>query len=156
MKALILTADAFEEAELLVPYYRLREEGIPVDVAAPRSGRLRGEHGYPFQADKAFAEIGSLGHDLLIVPGGRAAEALAEDRAAVKIATWFVEEKHTAAAICHGPLVFVATGLMEEREMTGHPSCAPRACATSTRRLRPTAMSSPRAGPRTCRPSCAS
>jgi len=33
MKALILSADNFEDTELLVPYYRLQEEGIQVDIA---------------------------------------------------------------------------------------------------------------------------
>lgn len=124
MKALILTADGFEEAELLVPYYRLREEGIPVDIAAPSRGRIRGEHGYPVEATKAFADIAALEHDVLVVPGGRAAETVAEDKAAIRIAVWFLEEKRPVAAICHGPLLLAATGLMEEREATGHPSTA--------------------------------
>ena len=34
MKGLILTADDFQEAEFLVPYYRLQEEGLAVDLPA--------------------------------------------------------------------------------------------------------------------------
>jgi protease I len=122
MKGLILTADDFEEAELLVPYYRLQEAGLAVDVAAPRRGRVRGKHGYPFEAPMSFADIAPLQHDALVIPGGPAAEALADDKAAVRIAVWFLEEHRPVAAICHGPLVLVETGLMEEREATGHPS----------------------------------
>jgi len=124
MKGLILTADDFEEAELLVPYYRLQEEGLAVDIAAPRRGRVRGEHGYPIEANRAFADVAPLQHDVLVIPGGPAAEALADDKAAVRIAVWFIEEHRPIAAICHGPLVLVETGLMEEREATGHPSIA--------------------------------
>lgn len=32
MKALIISADNFEDSELLVPYYRLKEEGLDVDI----------------------------------------------------------------------------------------------------------------------------
>lgn len=124
MKALILTANGFEEAELLVPCYRLREEGVPVHIAAPARGRLRGEHGYPIEADRAFGDITPLEHDVLVVPGGRAAETVAEDAAATRSAVWFIEEKRPVGAICHGPLVLAAPGLMEEREATGHPSTA--------------------------------
>jgi len=42
MRALIISADQFEDSELLVPFYRLREEGIPVDVAAPAGGPSQG------------------------------------------------------------------------------------------------------------------
>lgn len=33
MRALIISADNFEDTELLVPYYRLKEKGIQVDIA---------------------------------------------------------------------------------------------------------------------------
>jgi len=124
MKGLILTADDFEEAELLVPYYRFQEEGVAMDIAAPRRGRLRGEHGYPVEANRAFADVAALEHDVLVIPGGPAAEALTDDKAAVRIAVWFIEEHRPIGAICHGPLVLVETGLMEQREATGHPSIA--------------------------------
>jgi protease I len=44
MKALMLSADAFEDSELLVPYYRLQEAGYRVDVAAEKAGVIRGMH----------------------------------------------------------------------------------------------------------------
>ena len=124
MRGLILTDDDFEEAELLVPYYRLQEVGLEVDIAAPRRGRVRGEHGYPVEAGKALADVAPLQHDVLVIPGGPAAEALSDDKTALKIAAWFIEGHRPVAAICHGPLVLVATGLMEQREATGHPSIA--------------------------------
>jgi len=124
MKALILTADQFEDSELLVPYYRLREEGVAVDIAAPARGPLRGEHGYKVEATRSLAEVRPGEYDLLIVPGGRAPEALSEEKAALRIAEWFFERERPVAAICHGPLVLAATGLMEERHATCHPSIA--------------------------------
>ncbi len=37
MRALILAADRVEDCEMLYPLYRLREEGIDSDVAAPEA-----------------------------------------------------------------------------------------------------------------------
>jgi protease I len=34
MKALIISADHFEDAELLFPFCRLKEEGFGVDIAS--------------------------------------------------------------------------------------------------------------------------
>ena len=34
MKALILSANNFEESELLVPYYRLKEAGVEVTLVS--------------------------------------------------------------------------------------------------------------------------
>ena len=57
MKALIISADNFEDTELLVPYYRLKEEGIQVDIASIRKGKIKGKHGYEVDVDKTLKEI---------------------------------------------------------------------------------------------------
>lgn len=124
MKALILSADDFEDTELLVPYYRLKEEDVEVDIVAPSRGIIRGKHGYEVEATHAPAEVAPDEYELLIIPGGLAAEALSDNRAAVRIAEWFLEERKPIAAIYHGPLVLVATGLLEERHATCHASVA--------------------------------
>jgi len=46
MKALILSADNFEDSELLAPYYRLKGVGVEVDVASVKLGSIIGKHGY--------------------------------------------------------------------------------------------------------------
>ena len=37
---IVLTADKFEDFELCVPYFRMMEEGVAVDVAAPAKETL--------------------------------------------------------------------------------------------------------------------
>ncbi|TES85401.1 type 1 glutamine amidotransferase, partial [Candidatus Aerophobetes bacterium] len=75
MRALIVSADNFEDSELLVPYYRLREEGIEVDIASMRKGKIRGKRSYEVEVDKTLEEVRSDDYDLLILPGGKAPEA---------------------------------------------------------------------------------
>jgi protease I len=41
MKALVISANNFEDIELLVPYYWLREEGIDVEVASLHKESLK-------------------------------------------------------------------------------------------------------------------
>ena len=70
-KVVILTADKFEDLELFVPYFRLLEAGIQVDVAAPAIERITGENGYWFEnVDKTIAEVNPDDYDLLFIPGG--------------------------------------------------------------------------------------
>lgn len=124
MKALILTADGFEDSEVLVPYYRLQEEDVQVDIVAPIRGTLRGEHGYTVEATRSVNEVQPGDYDLLVIPGGPAAERLSDDKTALRIAEWFLEQRKPVAAICHGPLVLLETGLMDERQATCHASIA--------------------------------
>jgi protease I len=57
MKALIISADNFEDSELLVPYYRFKEAGIEVEVASLGREKLKGKHGYEVAVDKTIAEV---------------------------------------------------------------------------------------------------
>lgn len=71
MKGLIISADQFEDSELLVPYYRLLEEGIAARIAAPVRGTITGKHGYGVTADLALAEVAADDYTILILPGER-------------------------------------------------------------------------------------
>jgi protease I len=53
-RAVILTADRFEDLEVLYPYFRLLEEGIHVDISAPNKEQLHGEHGYGVEPTKTM------------------------------------------------------------------------------------------------------
>jgi protease I len=75
-KALILTADKFEDMELFFPYFRLLEEKIEVDIAAPENGHIEGEHGYGLEIEKTFEEIQPQNYDILLIPGGAPMEHL--------------------------------------------------------------------------------
>lgn len=57
MKALILSADDFEDSELLTPYRRMKEERIDVDIASIRKGTITGKHGYQIAVDKTLEEV---------------------------------------------------------------------------------------------------
>lgn len=120
-KALILTADRFEDLEVLYPKYRLEEEDWEVAVAAPEVKEIRGEHGYPVEASVAIAEADPSGYDLLIIPGGSADGAprtVRNIKEAQAIAKIFFEENKPVASICHGPYTLVSANVLKGRRLT--------------------------------------
>ena len=118
MKALIISADNFEDSELLFPYYRLKEEGIEVEVATPSCGTIRGKHGYEVKADRKIADIDPDDYDLLVLPGGKAPETVRKEAAALAICRRFFELNKPVAAICHGPQTLISAGLLKGRRAT--------------------------------------
>lgn len=124
MKALIISADHFEDSELLVAYYRLLEAGIEVDIAAIRRGKINGKHGYQVDANKALKDINPDDYALLILPGGKAPAALRKEAAALRIAQAFFAASKPVAAICHGPQILITAGLLRGRRATCYHSVA--------------------------------
>ena len=118
MKALIITADNFEDTELLFPLYRLREEGVIVDIASIKRGKIKGKHGYEVEANISLKEIIPDGYFLLVLPGGRAPEKLRREKEALEIARHFFRENKPVSAICHGPQILVSAGLLKGRRAT--------------------------------------
>jgi archaeal arginyl aminopeptidase len=123
LKAIILTANEFEDMELFFPLFRLLEEGVEVDVAAPQAGVIYGEHGYSLQITKTIAEVDPDQYDLLVVPGGSPGGAPATVRKVKKaqeIAQAFFAKNKPVASICHGPWLLVSAGLVRGRHLTSY------------------------------------
>ncbi len=114
-RAVILTADKFEDMELFFPYFRLIEEGFEVDVAAPEKGGIRGEHGYSFEVDRTFDDVNPNDYDLLIILGGSpdgAPATVRMNKRAQEIARAFFAAEKPVASICHDPWTLVSAGLV--------------------------------------------
>lgn len=124
MKALIVSADHFEDSELLFPLYRLQEAGLAVDVASISKGNIRGKYGYEVVVDKALAEVDPQAYDLLVLPGGKAPATLRKEAAAIAIAQDFMRGDKPVAAICHGPQILISAGVLVGRRATCYRSVA--------------------------------
>ncbi len=118
MKALFISADRYEDVELLAPYYRFLEEGIEADIASMKKGPIMGKHGYEVEATKTLAQVAPDEYDLLVLPGGRAPEAVRKEPKAVEIARDFFMKGKPVAAICHGPQILITAGLLKGRRAT--------------------------------------
>jgi len=118
MKVLLLSSDYFEDLELFVPYYRLKEEGIPVEIGSDKTGKIMGKHGYEVTVDKTLSEITPEDYDVLMLPGGKAPAALRQEPSALAIAKVFVQNDRLVAAICHGPQILISAGVLKNRHAT--------------------------------------
>ena len=123
-RAIILTADGFEDFELFFPYFRFMEEGVAVDVAAPAKEKITGENGYFFEnVDLTIDEVDPQQYDLLFIPGGSpqgAPTTVRHSKKAQEIARAFFKANKPVAAICHGPYLLVSANVVVGRRLTSY------------------------------------
>jgi protease I len=120
-KAIILTANEFEDMELFFPYFRLLEAGVDVDVAGPKKGNIQGENGYGFEIGMTFDEVKPDDYDLLIIPGGSprgAPMTVRRNLKALEITKSFFAKNKPVASICHGPYTLISAGVVRGRKAT--------------------------------------
>lgn len=123
VRALVLTADKFEDMELFVPYFRLLDAGARVDIASPTMDDIAGEHGYTVAPDLLIDDANPDDYDLLLIPGGFPDGAPATVRGipkAQEIARSFFDKNKPVASICHGPWLLVSADLVRGRRLTSY------------------------------------
>ena len=118
MKALIISADNFEDTELLVPYYRLKEANLTVAVASISRGVIQGKRGYEVAAYKTLDDVNPDDYAILILPGGEAPMLLRKEPKVLEIARSFFVRNKPVAAICHGPQILISAQLLQGRHAT--------------------------------------
>ena len=122
-KAIVLTADKFEDMEVFFPVFRLLEAGWKVDIAAPKMGPMTGENGYGLKPDMTIDEVDPDAYDLLIIPGGSPDGAPAKVRKIKKaheIAQSFFAKNKPVGSICHGPWTLADAGVVKGRKLTSY------------------------------------
>ncbi len=124
MKALIISGNQFEDSELLVPWYRLLEENIDVDIASIKAGSITGKHGYTVMAKYSLEEIDPPSYWLLLLPGGKAPAKLRENSDLLTIVRHFFDENKAVAAICHGPQILVSAKVLSGKKATCYKNIA--------------------------------
>ncbi|MDZ7820354.1 MAG: type 1 glutamine amidotransferase domain-containing protein [Candidatus Marinimicrobia bacterium] len=127
MRVLIISADKFEDTELLCPMNRLLEEGCIVDVASFEKGRIKGKKGYEVKVNIRLDELPddpAGAYDLLLLPGGKAPAKLRRNEKVLETARSFDRAGKPVAAICHAPQILISAGLMEGRRATAYSAVA--------------------------------
>ena len=140
-RILIIGGDAAEALEILYPYFSLREEGWIVEIAAQRKTTIKTvvhdfepgwetyteKLGYRWEPDKTFDEVDPEEYDGLVIPGGRLPEYIRLNEKVREIVRHFLEKDKPIAAICHAPLVLVASApdKLRGRKMTSYIAVKP-------------------------------
>jgi protease I len=140
-KLLLLAGDFVEDYEIMVPFQALQMVGHTVDAVCP--GKKKGEQvrtaihdfegdqtytekrGHNFTLNATFDEIDVTTYDALVVPGGRAPEYLRLNDKVLEIVRHFDRTNRPIAALCHGPQLLAAAGILKGRTLNAYPACAP-------------------------------
>lgn len=125
MRVLIISADGFEDEELLAPKTQLEQDGATVHLATPGGKPIHGKRGAQVAADAAIERVDAACYDVLVLPGGKAPAQLRNDPAVLAIAREFMTSGRTVAAVCHGPQILVSADLLRGRRATAYASVAP-------------------------------
>ena len=122
-KVVILSADGFEQSELLEPKKALEAAGAEVQVVSLKSGQIRGwdkkDWGQSVDVDAVIADVNPEDYDALMLPGGVLnPDKLRQDENVIEFVTTFLTSRKPIAAICHGPQTLIETGMLKGRKMT--------------------------------------
>ena len=138
---LMLVGDYVEDYEVMVPFQMLLMVGHKVHAVCP--GKKAGEtvataihdfegdqtysekRGHNFSLNATFDEINEDDYDALVIPGGRAPEYLRLNARVIEIVKHFDQTKKPIAAICHGPQILVAAGVIAGKTCTAYPALQP-------------------------------
>lgn len=124
-----LSADGFEQSELLKPVEALQLHGAKVDVITPDGEPIRGwtddNWGQTIAADRSLEGVDPSDYDGLLLPGGVInSDALRQLPKAREFVRHFMTEGKPTFAICHGSQVLIDADLVEARHMTSYPAIA--------------------------------
>jgi protease I len=115
----ILAENMYQEMELWVPYYRLREEGAEVKVVGAGGAKsYTSKHGYPVPVDVQADQVKAVEFDAVIVPGGYAPDMMRRHPAMVSLVREAAQQGKVVAAICHAGWMLVSAGILKGRRAT--------------------------------------
>ncbi|MGL4317177.1 MAG: DJ-1/PfpI family protein [Pseudomonas sp.] len=138
---LMLVGDYVEDYETMVPFQALQMVGHTVHAVCP--GKNAGDTvrtaihdfegdqtysekpGHNFALNFAFDQVRAEDYHGLVIPGGRAPEYLRLNEQVIKLVQAFAAAGKPIAAVCHGPQLLAAAGVLEGRSCSAYPACAP-------------------------------
>jgi protease I len=138
---LMLVCDYVEDYEVMVPFQALQMVGHVVHAVCP--GKKAGEsvrtaihdfegdqtysekRGHNFTLNADFAQVKPEAYDALVIPGGRAPEYLRLNPRVLEIVRHFGTAAKPIAAICHGPQILAAAGVVKGRKCSCYPAVGP-------------------------------
>ena len=140
-KILMIVGDYVEDYEAMVPFQMLLMVGHHVDAVCPSKAAgdsvvtaihdFEGEQtysekrGHNFRLNASFDAVDPQSYDALILPGGRSPEYLRLNPQVLTIVRHFAKRDQPIAAICHGPQILAAAGVLKGKSCSAYPAIAP-------------------------------
>ncbi len=124
-KVVIITAQNFQDEEVIYPYYRFMEEDIIVDIATPDKIACFGKYGVPARVTVDTMDLKVENYDAVIIPGGfEAPDRLRLRKEVLSFVKNMYEKNKLVAAICHGPWICISAGILKGKKATSYISIA--------------------------------
>jgi len=119
-KIACLLASGFEDSEFDIPRQRLAQAGYQVEVIGAKAGdELKGDKGrITTRVARAIDDARPEDYEGLLIPGGHSPDTLRADQRFVAFVRAFDQTKRPLAAVCHGPQLLIAAGLVKGRTLT--------------------------------------
>ena len=140
-KVLLLCGDFTEDYETMVPFQSMSMLGYQVDAVCPdkKAGEtvctavhdFLGEQtyselrGHNFALTANFDEVKTEDYEGLFITGGRAPEYIRLNARVLEIVREIFAANKPVAAICHGPQVLAAAGVLAGYKATAYPAVGP-------------------------------
>jgi len=140
-RVLMLVGDFVEDYEAMVPFQMMKMVGLEVDTVCPdkKAGDKVKTAIHDFEGDQTYSEkpghnfaitadfdgINPENYDGLVIPGGRAPEYIRLNERVLEIVRNFAESNKPVAAICHGPQILAAAGVIAGRSCSAYPAVGP-------------------------------
>ena len=140
-KILLLAGDYVEDYEIMVPFQALKMLGFEVHAVCPdkKAGDIvhtaihdfegaqtySEKPGHNFALTYNFDDVNSDDYVGLVIPGGRAPEYLRLNPRILEIVREFDKAGKPIAAVCHGPQILAASGIIAGKSISAYPACSP-------------------------------
>lgn len=140
-KILMLVGDFTEDYETMVPFQALSVLGYQVDAVCPdkKAGDVVRTAVHDFLGDQTYSEkpghnfalnadfdsVNTADYAGLFITGGRAPEYIRLNARVIEIVQEFFKDNKPVAAICHGPQVLTAAGVLKGYKATAYPAVGP-------------------------------
>lgn len=137
-RVLFIVGDFVEDYEVMVPYQMLLMVGHHCDAVCPDKAAgdfvataihdFEGHQtysekpGHRFRLNADFSKIDPNQYDALVLPGGRAPEYLRLNAKVLDIVKHFATQNKPIAAICHGPQILAAAGVLKNKACSSYPA----------------------------------
>ena len=136
-KVLLIIGDAVEMLDTMYPFFRIREDGHQVVVAAPEK-RLyhmvqhekpddwditQETAGYQLASDIAFRDIKPEEYSGIVLSGGRAPEYIRYDEDLQRAVRWLCEKGRPVASVCHGIEILATANIIRGKKITTVKKC---------------------------------
>ena len=154
-RILMLVGDFVEDYEVMVPFQALQAVGHTVHAVCPDKAAgdtvataihdFEGDQtysekpGHRFAINADFADLDPASYDALVLPGGRAPEYLRLNARVLEVVRHFCDQQKPIAAICHGPQILVAAGVLANRACSCYPAVSPEIAAAGGTYVEPAA-----------------